>query len=184
MLSGAVGIVLSVFLVAASVALLAYLCALFVRALWLPLGPRLERGRLKRYEAHAQHGDRLMRDGQIDRALDEYRKAVCPLVPDSLAMADAVIRHHTGVLSRLIAAADEAPGGTVRLLALGNVDRLLQRRATLLRQFVAARQGASPERRAQVERDLRENTAELKKAFGALASEIVAGRDRRRERYH
>lgn len=182
--SGVIGIAFATLLVAGSAALLAYLCGLLLHALLGPLGPLFERSRLKRYEARAREGDRLMRDGHLERALDAYLQAVCPLVPDSLTMADGVIRHHTGLLSRLIAAADEAQGGTVRLLALGNVDRLLQRRSALLRQFVAARQGAPVDRRRQVERDLRENASDLQKALGTLASEIVAARDRRRERYH
>lgn len=166
-----------ILIVAASLGLLFYLISLLFQAFRFPLGAWFARWRLGRYVARAQRGDRLLQAGAFDRALAEFQAAFYPDPATTPALAIAVANHHTGLLSRLIAAADQLQGGTVRLLALAKVDRLLHERQALQRRYLTLRQGGSRERQRASEDEFRENTAELRAALTALAAEILSTRE-------
>ena len=170
MLNGLIAVVL----VAVSLGMLVYLTALLWNAAWFPVGALFERRRFERYAVHAHGGDRYLRDGALSLALSEFNLAFYPYPGRTRAMAQAVLKHHTGLLSRLIAAADHVQGERVRLMSLAKVDRLFHERDALQRRYLALRQSGSRQRLRDLEREFRANTRELRAALGALAAEIEA----------
>ena len=167
-------VLISVVLVVVSLGLLVYLAALLWHAAWFPLGGLLARRRFERYVARAHRGDRYLQDGDLTSALSEFEVAFYPYPASTRAMAQAVRKHHTGLLSRLIAAADQMQGERVRLMSLAKVDRLFHERDALQGRYLTLRQGGSRQRLRDIEQELRVNARELRAALGTLAAEIAA----------
>jgi hypothetical protein len=90
-------------------------------------------------------------------------------------MAAVIEKHHTGLLSRFIAAADRRHGENVGLLSLAIVDRILKKRKALQSSYVAALQTGSRSRRRNLEKELRANSRDLSKAMNDLAREVRGG---------
>jgi len=176
--------VFALLLVAASVALLLFIISLLFNAVHFPLGRVLERRRFTLSQERGKRGDRLLRDGDVDRALEEFRKAfyLDSIVSDRTLLSP-VHNHHTGLLSRLIAVTEEVQGGTVRLMSLAKVDRLLNERTDLQRRYFRARDGKGS---AGLPRDLygklKQNRRELQTCLRQLVAEIAASG--RGERVH
>ncbi len=165
---------IAVVLVAVSIGLLFYLARLLWQALRLPLGALLERRRLERYLHRARRGDRYLEDGAIERALGEFKAAFYPYLARSRKLAEAVNNHHTGLLSRLIAAADQLDGERVRLMSLVKVDRLFNGRRMLQNRYLTLRKAGYSQRLGDVERAFSANTRDLRAALDALVAEITA----------
>ena len=94
-------------LLAAALALVWCIASLLWQAARLPLGIGLERRRFDRYVARVQRGDRYLQEGELVAALGEFEAAFYPYATRLAPLAEAVNRHHTGLLSRLMAAADQ-----------------------------------------------------------------------------
>ncbi|MFN8640309.1 MAG: hypothetical protein U0802_01080 [Candidatus Binatia bacterium] len=164
-----------------SIGVLVYLGNVLWGAARGPLGAFFERQQFERHAARVARADRLLREGDTPGALLELEAALYPHAPRSAAMARAVANHHTGLLSRLIAAADSIQGPRVRLISLAKADRLFHERAALQQRYVALRQSGSRQRLRQLEQDFRANTRELRAALSALSAEIASTRA---VRYH
>jgi hypothetical protein len=162
--------------VAVSIGVLVYLGGMLWGAARLPVGAFFERQQFARHVAEAQRGDRCLREGTLAQALSAFEAALYPYPPSSAAMAKSIVNHHTGVLSRLIAAADQVQGERVRLISLAKVDRLFHERAALQHRYVALRQSGSRQRRRAVEQELRANLRELRATLSALTAEIASAR--------
>jgi len=167
--------------VAVSIGILVYLGGMLWGAARAPISAFFERQQFDRHVAHAQRGDRLLQEGALAQALGEFEAALYPLPPQSAAMAKTIANHHTGLLSRLIAAADQVQGERVRLISLAKVDRLFHERAALQHRYVALRQSGSRQRLRALEQELRANTRELRATLSALTAEIA---NARAVRYH
>lgn len=172
---------IGVAVLAVSIGVLVYLGSILWGAARGPLGAFLERQQFERHSARIERADRLLREGDVAGALLELEAALYPHPPQTAAMARAVANHHTGLLSRLIAAADSVQGQRVRLISLAKADRLFHERAALQQRYVALRQSGSRQRLRQLEQDLRANTRELRAALNALSAEIASARA---VRYH
>lgn len=162
--------------VAASIGVLVYLATMLWGAARGPVGAFFERQQFDRHVAHAQRGDRHLRDGELEQALSAFEAALYPSPPQNAAMAKAIANHHVALLSRLIAAADHVQGPRVRLISLAKVDRLFHERAALQHRYVALRQSGSRQRLRSLEQDLRTNTRELRATLSALTAEIASAR--------
>lgn len=162
--------------VAVSVAVLVYLGGMLWSAARAPVGAFFERQQFERHVARAQRGDQLLRDGALAGALAEFEAALYPSPPHSAAMAKAIANHHTGLLSRLIAAADSVQGERVRLISLAKADRLFHERAALQQRYLALRQSGSRQRLRALEQEFRANTRELRATLSALTAEIATTR--------
>jgi hypothetical protein len=160
-------------LVATSLGLLLYLLDLLWRAVRAPLESFAERRRFERYVARAASGDRLLQKGAVAPALAEFQAALYPYPARSAAMVDAVLQHHTALLSRLFAAADQVQGERLRLMSLAKTDRLLHERRKLQRRLTTLQQSGSQRRLSDLEGEFQLNTQELKSALAALTHEIV-----------
>ncbi len=169
-------LLIGIVVVAASVAVLVYLGAMLWGAARVPMGALFERQQFERHVAQAQRGDRALQEGALSGALAAFEAALYPYPPRSAAMAKSIARHHTGLLSRFIAAADQVQGERVRLLSLAKADRLFHERAALHQRYVALRQGGSRQRVRAVEQELRANTRELRATLSALTAEIASTR--------
>jgi hypothetical protein len=93
-------------------------------------------------------------------------------------MAKAIANHPTGLLIRLIAAADQVQGERVRLISLAKADRLFHERAVLQRRHLALRQSGSRQRLRALEQELRANSRELRATLNALPAEVASARRR------
>jgi hypothetical protein len=162
--------------VIASIGVLVYLGNILWGAARGPLGTFFERQQFERHLAHAQRGDRLLREGALEQALSAFEASLYPHAPQSAAMAKSIANHHTGLLSRLIAAADQVQGPRVRLISLAKADRLFHERAALQHRYVALRQSGSRQRLRALEQELRTNTRELRTTLNALSAEIASAR--------
>ncbi len=166
---------------AVSIGVLVYLGSVLWGAARPPLGAFLERQQFTRHVARAQRGDQRLRDGDVGGALAEFEAALYPHPPHSAVLARAIADHHTGLLSRLMAAADAVQGRRVRLISLAKADRLFHERAALQQRYVALRQSGSRQRLRQLEQEFRFNTRDLRTTLGALSTEIASTRA---VRYH
>jgi hypothetical protein len=178
MLATFVAIVLAV----ASLAVISYVLRLVWRAAFPSLRPLFERQRIDRYVARARRGDECLQKGELDAALAEFQAALYPHVARERALAQAVINHHVGLLSRFIAAADHLHGERVRLMSLAKADRLFQERIALQRRYLTVLQGGSRQRLREIDHQLGSNTRELRTTLAKLAGEIKA--ERGGVRYH
>lgn len=165
---------LAALLVLAAVGLLLYLGSLLFNAASIPLGGWLERRRFGRYVARAQQFDTALREGRPDDALRALRRAFYLHTVSTPSLAMSVANHHTGLLSRLIALTADRQHGTVRLLSLAKVDRLLTERSALQRHYLAARQSRRPSRVRELHRQLRANSRDLAVALEHLIAEARA----------
>lgn len=172
---------IGVAVLAVSIGVLVYLGSVLWGAARGPLGAFVERQQFDRHAARIDRADRLLGEGDVAGALLELEAALYPHPPQTAAMARAVANHHTGLLSRLIAAADSVQGQRVRLISLAKADRLFHERAALQQRYVALRQSGSRQRLRQLEQDFRVNTRELRAALNALSAEIASARA---VRYH
>ena len=172
-----VNLVLAVSLVAVAIALLYYLLRLLVHAVPVSLGDVLERQRLRRYLARATEGDRHLQRGAVEEALASFQASFYPYAATTRALEKAVLGHHTGLLSRFIAAADQRHGQRVRLLSLAKADRLFEERSALQKQYLTARERGARQRQRELERALRANARELRATLAALTAEITARRE-------
>ena len=172
---------IAVVVLVVSLGVLAYLGSVLWGAARGPLGAFFERQQFERHAARITRADRLLREGDITGALLELEAALYPQPPQTAAMARSVANHHTGLLSRLIAAADSVQGQRVRLISLAKADRLFHERAALQQRYIALRQSGSRQRLRQLEQDFRVNTRELRAALNALSAEIASTRA---VRYH
>ena len=174
--------IVAIVLAVASLALIAYVVQLLWRAAFPSLRPLFERQRIERYVARARQGDECLRKGELDAALAQFQAALYPHVARDRSLAQAVLNHHVGLLSRFIAAADHLHGERVRLMSLAKADRLFQERGALQRRYLTVLQGGSRQRLRELDRQLSSNTRELQATLAKLAGEIKA--DRAAERYH
>lgn len=175
-------LVLAIVLGAISVAVIGYILFLVLAALdWQP-ATQFERWRFMRFARRIRAGDHALESGQVEAALRAFRAAFYPHAARSRAMAEEINRHHTALLSRLIAAADELQGGTVRLLALAKVDRLFHERRDLQRALLTIDGSRHRERLENVRAEFAANTEQLRAAFEALNIEILSSRPQKR--YH
>jgi hypothetical protein len=172
-----VNVLLAVVLGSLAVGLVVYVLRLMLQAVPVSVGDFLERQRLRRYVARAAEGDGRLRRGAVEEALTAFQASFYPHPVTTRAMAQAVLGHHTGLLSRFIAAADQLHGQRVRLLSLAKADRLFEERKALQRQYLEARERGVRQRQREIERALRANSRELRATLRALAAEITARRE-------
>jgi hypothetical protein len=173
---------LAIVLLVVSLALVYYVGNLLWQAARVPLGKLIERRRAERYIDRARRGDRHLENGSLRAALREYEAAFCPYPARDSDVARALTNHHTGLLSRFIAAADHLQGERVRLISLAKADRLFQERTVLQRRYLTLVNSGSRRRLQEVDRDLRANAKELRNALANLTEEITTVEDA--VRYH
>jgi hypothetical protein len=166
----------AIVLAVASLALISYLLILLWRAAFPSVRPLFERQRIDRYVARARRGDEYLQRGALDEALSEFQAALYPGVARDRSMAQTVINHHVGLLSRFIAAADHLQGDRVRSMSLAKVDRLFQERIALQRRYLTVVQGGSRQRLREIDKQLSANTRELQSTLAKLSHEITADR--------
>jgi hypothetical protein len=154
----------------ASILIILNLVGLVFRA--LGLGAILRRKQLERYVARAQAGDRLLEEGRLEASLAKFQTAFYPHAARSQELANDIRKHHTGLLTRLLTAADHVQPGGVRLMSLARADRLFDERDFLQRRYLRAR--ASGRELQEAKRDLAANTEEVRAALASLAAEITA----------
>lgn len=154
--------------------ILAYLGALLVGAMRLPVRQAIESRRLARHLARARTSDGCLARGDIDAALQEIHAAFYLVPLQQRDLAAAVANHHTALLSRLLALASDGAGDGVRLLSLAKTDRLLHERTGLQRTFFAVHQGNDRKRQRAVEADLTRNADELRRTLQLLIGEVRA----------
>jgi len=161
-------------LLVVALALVLGLLFLLGRPLLTPALTGLERTRLQRCLARAARGEACLRLRQVDAGLRELEAAFCLItVRADPRVADQIVRHHTGLLSRLLSVADDIPHHRVRLLALAKVDRLLDRRAEMQRAYLQLRNRPSRDaRRLQLGRELRRNAREVRAAVRELIADL------------
>jgi hypothetical protein len=157
-----------------AVVLVAGLLSLLARPLVAPLMAAVERARFQRCLARAARGDAHLQERQTEPALREFEAAFCLLIVRADArLADQIVRHHTGLLSRLLSVADDLPQQRVRLLALAKVDRLLDRRTEMQRAYLQLRtRPLRDARRLQLERELRRNARDTRGAVRELIADL------------
>jgi hypothetical protein len=173
---------LAIVLLVVSLALVYYVTTLLWHAARFPLGKMLERRRAERYFDHARRGDRYLENGSLRAALREYEAAFCPHAARDTDLARAISNHHTGLLSRFIAAADHLQGKRVRLMSLAKADRLFQERSVLQRRYLTLVNSGSRRRLQAADRELRANAKELRSTLATLTQEITTVEDA--VRYH
>jgi hypothetical protein len=161
-------------LLAAALALVWIILRLLWTAALPPIGTQLERWRFDRCLARVERGDRYLREGELAAALGEFEAAFYPHPTRLAALAEAVNRHHTGLLGRLMAAADQLQDERVRLISLAKVDRLFHERRSLQRRYLTLGESGTRQRRREIERELRQNTRALRTALASLVAEIGA----------
>ncbi len=163
-------------MVFASVGLMLYLITLLFNAANRPLSGLVERWRIARCVGRARRCDALLERGEAEPALRELRRAFYLYPVHDHGCGRAVADLHTGLLSRLITLTADAHGGSVRLLSLVKVDRLLSERAELQKSYLAVYQSGSPHRTAAVYQQLLGNRGELDGALHQLMAEVRAAR--------
>lgn len=157
-----------------ALALVVGLVLLLAGPLLAPLVATIERSRLRRARVHASRADAYLRGRDTEHALREIEAAFCLIVVRSdPRLVEDLVRHHTGLLSRLLTIADGSPQPRVRLLALAKVDRLLDRRVEMQRAHIQLRNRSIRDgRRIQLERELRRNARETRTAIRELVADI------------
>ena len=153
---------------------------LLLRPLLGPLLSAREAAVFRRALAQAARGDSHLRAGDTDAALRAFEHAFCLLtVRGDARLAEQIVAHHHGLLSRLLAVADDLHPQRVRLFALAKVDRLLSRRSEMQRAFLSLRpRGLRDNRRLQLGRELRQNARATRTAVRELVADILVLRGR------
>lgn len=167
---------LGLLVIVTSLVVLWYLVQLVFKAASAPTAGVVERWLVKRHVERARQADQLLADGKNDEALAVLRAAFYLTPVSSLDLSSLVGNHHSGIISRLLAITSEYQGGTVRLLALAKVDRLLSERRKLQSSYVAARQSPGPERTRELLEQLAENRTTLEAALQQLIAEVRTAR--------
>ena len=167
-------VVVALVLVPIALALVVALVTLLARPLAEPALAWLERARFRRFLARCARGDAHLHGGHIEAALREFEASFCLLtVRADGRLADQIARHHVGLLSRLLAVADDLPHQRVRLLALAKVERLLSRRGEMQRAYLQLRSRPLRDgRRLQLERELRHNARDTRAAVRELVADL------------
>jgi len=157
-----------------ALALVVGLVLLLAGPLLSPLFAAAERARVRRCRVRAARADTALKGGDTESALREIEGAFCLIVVRAdPRLVEEIGRHHTGLLSRLLAIADGSPQPRVRLLALAKVDRLLDRRAEMQRAHLNLRNRSLRDgRRIQLERELRRNARDTRAAVRELIADI------------
>jgi hypothetical protein len=167
-------VVIALVLVPVAVALVAVLGVLLARPLAGPILAARERARFRRCLARCTRGDAHLHARQIEPALREFEASFCLLtVRADGRLTEQIARHHVGLLSRLLAVADDIPHQRVRLLALAKVERLLSRRGEMQRAYLQLRtRPLRDTRRLQLERELRTNARDVRAAVRELIADL------------
>ena len=168
--------VVAVLLVAAALGVLGYLVFLLVAAAVPSMTGIWERRGVGRQAGRARRGDALLARGDVDGALRAWRAAFYLAPVGNRTLATTVTNHHTALLSRLLAVTADLQGGSVRLLSLAKVDRLLAERNELQRRYISARQSGRRDRVREGLRQLRSNAVELEATLGTLVNEVQVAR--------
>jgi hypothetical protein len=155
-------------------ALVVGLVVLLAQPLLSPALKSVERARFNRCVARVARADVLLKNGQTENALRELEQSFCLIIVRAdPKLAEAIGRHHVGILSRLLSVADNSPQQRVRLLALAKVDRLLDRRAEMQRAHLQLRHRSLRDgRRIQLERELRRNARNTRAAIRELIADL------------
>ncbi len=167
-------VIVALVLVPVAIALVVVLVTLLARPLAGPVLGARERARFRRHLAHCTRGDAHLHARQIEPALREFEASFCLLtIRTDGRLAEQVGRHHVGLLSRLLAVADDIPHQRVRLLALAKVERLLSRRGEMQRAYLQLRtRPLRDARRLQLERELRRNARDVRAAVRELIADL------------
>ena len=178
-------IAVALVLVPLGVAVAGALLTLLARPLVRPVLAAVERARLAQRLARAARVDAYLRAGEPRAALRELEQAFCLFtVRVDPSVADQIVAHHTGLLSRCLTIADTLPNERVRLLALAKVDRLLDRRREMQRaRLQLGRRSPRDTRRLQLERELHRNASALRTAIRELVADLELHRSRRALRH-
>ena len=173
-------VVAALVLVPLALAITAALLTLFARPLVVPALAALERQRLRRSLAHAARVDAHLQAGQPEAALREIEGSFCLMtVRAEPRLVEQIARHHAGLVSRLLAVADDLPRQRVRLLALAKLERLLARRGEMQRAYLQlASRPFRDTRRRQLHRELRRNAHLIRSAVRELIADlqVLSGR--------
>ena len=161
-------------LVPIALALVVGLVTVLARPLAEPALTALERTRFRRFLARCARGDAHLHGRHVEAALREFEGSFCLLtIRADGQLADQIARHHVGLLSRLLAVADDLPHQRVRLLALAKVERLLSRRGEMQRAYLQLRSRPLRDgRRLQLERELRRNARDTRAAVRELVADL------------
>jgi len=167
-------VLLAVLVAASGLAVFGYLAGLLWQAAAGPILGALERGRLRRFEDLVERGDQALRAGDTPSALRSFASALYLSPARSASFAAQVAKHHTGLLSRFIAASDRRHGENVGVISLAVADRMLRKRKVIQSSYIAALQTGDSGRRRALESELRNNSRQLRKALADLAAEVLA----------
>lgn len=167
-------IILAMMLGLLALTLVIYLTRTILRS--LALGEWMDKWRLRRCVATARHADHLLNEGAVQQAVRTYQQALYCRPARSPVMAEAVHRHHTGLLSRLLAAADQVQGEGIRSMSLARADRLLQERQVLQRRYLGA--AARGQATIDLEEKLRVNAVELRLSIASFVQDIAAAHEK------
>lgn len=167
-------VVAALVLIPLALALVAALVVLLAPPLLAPVIGVIERARFQRRLAHAARGDSYLAARYFDGALRELEAAFCLIVVRSdHRLVDQIVRHHDGLLSRFLTLADTAPHQRVRLFALKKVDRLLDRRRALQREYLQYRRTSWRDaHRLKLERALRQNALDTRASVRELIADL------------
>ena len=168
-----VNFVLALVMVALGLGIVGYLGGLLWQAALGPLSAVLESSRLKRCEELTARGDEAVRDGEMAKGLYAFSRAFYLSPVRSSAQATAVARHHTGLLSRLIAASDRRSGGGVGLISLAAADRAVRKRKELQSAYIGAIQTGDRGRRQRIKAAMTANAQEVRSAVDDVCREIM-----------
>jgi len=157
-----------------ALALVVGLLALLAPPLLAPVVGVIERARFQHALARAARADSYLAARHLDGALRELRAAFClQVVRGDRRLVDQIVRHHDGLLSRFLTLADDVPHQRVRLFALKKVDRLLDRRRDMQRQYLQLqRQWWRDANRLRLERELHRNAIEVRLALQELIADL------------
>lgn len=167
-------VIVALVLLPIAFALVVGLLGLLLRPLVGPAVAALERARFQRCLARAARAESQLQAGMVEPALREFEAAFClTTVRADARLAELIVRHHAGLLSRLLTLADDAPQQRVRLLALAKVDRLLERRNEMQRAYLQLQNRPLRDgRRLQLERELRRNAHATRAAVCELIADL------------
>ncbi len=167
-------VVVAIGLALAGLAVFGYLTSILWQAVAGPMSGIFSKGRLRRCEDLVDRGDAALQAGELGAALECFARAVYEAPVQSASFAAQVEKHHTGLLSRFIAASDRRRGDNVGVMSLAVVDRALRQRATLQSSYVAALQTGERQRQRKLEKQLRDNGRALRRGFEQLSAEVLA----------
>ena len=170
---------MKVFYLLLGIALLGFGCwllykiaELVARPLGLSFAGALRKRQFLVYVERAEAGDRMLEAGDVEGALRAFESAFFPFPATTAELSRLVDRHHMGLLNRLLVASEAGTDGSVRLLSLAKVDRMIDERKKLELAYLGARQQGDWSQRISLRQRLRNSTSEIRSALGGLADEI------------